>query len=159
MPGGSEGRRWPHRSCPPLIAYRCSYSNSLASERGVPQRMMQMEIVRFLRGTYPQQPRGRGYGISQSSENGEDRAETARSEYRVGPATVVSTRPWSWGIYRRDLGARECQWFPTIGVLVVRDCVCWGPGQSAWGCVRAVGYWQFDREREAAAGVVAFGPR
>ena len=38
----------------------------------------------------------------------------------MGPNTVASTRPWSF-----DMSMVYNHW----GVSIVRDCVCWSPGQ------------------------------
>ena len=44
-----------------------------------------------------------------------------------------------------------------LGVSDVRDCVCLRLGQSAGG--ENPGYWQYDRQRESAAGAAALVPR
>ena len=55
------------------------------------------------------------YCISLTSRDWEDRAKAARSRDCMGPNTVVSTRPRSWGVVNGLL---------PLGVSVARDCVC-----------------------------------
>ena len=58
---------------------------------------------------------------------------------------------------RRDLGVGVCQWFSSVVGLVPLRLGVLGPLLVGWAG-GTFGYWQYDREREPAAGDAVLGP-